>query len=45
MSDPIVGLILLSVLFVFLAGGIWIALSLTAVAAMALASLPILPSG
>ena len=37
MSDPLVGLILLAVLFVFLAGGLWIALSLTAVAAVALA--------
>jgi C4-dicarboxylate transporter DctM subunit len=37
MSDPVVGLILLAVLFVFLAGGLWIALSLTAVAAVALA--------
>lgn len=36
MSDPVVGLILLAVLFVFLAGGLWIALSLTAVAAVAL---------
>jgi len=37
MPDPVVGLILLAVLFVFLAGGLWIALSLTAVAAVALA--------
>ena len=37
MSDPVVGLILLAVLFVFLAGGLWIALSLSAVAAVALA--------
>ena len=37
MPDPLVGLILLLVLFVFLAGGLWIALSLTAVAAVALA--------
>jgi tripartite ATP-independent transporter DctM subunit len=37
MPDPLVGLILLAVLFVFLAGGLWIALSLTAVAAVALA--------
>jgi tripartite ATP-independent transporter DctM subunit len=37
MSDPVVGLILLATLFVFLAGGLWIALSLTAVAAVALA--------
>lgn len=37
MSDPVVGLILLGVLFVFLAGGLWIALSLSAVAAVALA--------
>ena len=37
MPDPLVGLILLALLFVFLAGGLWIALSLTAVAAVALA--------
>lgn len=37
MSDPVVGLILLATLFVFLAGGLWIALSLSAVAAVALA--------
>ncbi|MEM8974531.1 MAG: TRAP transporter large permease subunit [Pseudomonadota bacterium] len=37
MFDPVVGLILLAVLFVFLAGGLWIALSLSAVAAVALA--------
>ncbi|MCH2096120.1 MAG: TRAP transporter large permease subunit [Rhodobacteraceae bacterium] len=37
MSDPVVGLILLGLLFVFLAGGLWIALSLSAVAAVALA--------
>ncbi len=37
MSDPVVGLILLALLFVFLAGGLWIALSLSAVAAIALA--------
>jgi len=37
MSDPVVGLILLALLFVFLAGGLWIALSLSAVAAVALA--------
>lgn len=37
MSDPVVGLILLATLFIFLAGGLWIALSLSAVAAVALA--------
>ena len=37
MSDPVVGLILLVLLIVFLAGGLWIALSLSAVAAIALA--------
>lgn len=37
MSDPVVGIILLGLLFVFLAGGLWIALSLSAVAAIALA--------
>lgn len=37
MSDPAVGLTLLALLFVFLAGGLWIALSLSAVAAVALA--------
>lgn len=37
MSDPMVGLILLALLFTFLAGGLWIALSLSAVAAVALA--------
>ncbi|KJZ18608.1 TRAP transporter large permease [Loktanella sp. S4079] len=37
MSDPLIGLILLGVLFVFLASGLWIALSLSAVAAVALA--------
>lgn len=37
MSDPVVGLVLLGLLFVFLAGGLWIALSLSAVAAVALA--------
>ncbi len=36
MSDPIVGLILLGVLFVFLASGLWIALALAGVAAVAL---------
>ena len=37
MPDPIVGLILLALLFVLLAGGLWIALALTGVAAFALA--------
>lgn len=37
MSDPVTGLILLALLFAFLAGGLWIALSLSAVAAVALA--------
>lgn len=37
MPDPLVGLILLAVLFVLLAGGLWIALALTGVAAFALA--------
>lgn len=36
MSDPVVGLILLGVLFVLLASGLWIALALTGVAAVAL---------
>ena len=37
MSDPVTGgLLLLALLFIFLAGGLWIALSLTAVAAVAL---------
>ncbi|MCI5112826.1 MAG: TRAP transporter large permease subunit [Marivita sp.] len=37
MPDPLVGLILLALLFVLLAGGLWIALALTGVAAFALA--------
>ncbi len=37
MSDPVIGLTLLALLFVLLAGGLWIALSLSAVAAAALA--------
>ena len=36
MSDPIVGLILLGILFAFLASGLWIALALAGVAAVAL---------
>ncbi|MGR3492430.1 MAG: TRAP transporter large permease subunit, partial [Shimia sp.] len=36
MSDPLIGAILLALLFAFLAGGLWIALSLSAVAAVAL---------
>ncbi len=36
MSDPLIGLLLLGVLFVFLAGGLWIALSLTGLAVIAL---------
>ncbi|MGB0498520.1 MAG: TRAP transporter large permease [Rubricella sp.] len=36
MSDPMIGLFLLAVLFVFLAGGLWIALALTGVATVAL---------
>lgn len=37
MPDPLIGLILLALLFVLLAGGLWIALALTGVAAFALA--------
>ncbi len=36
MSDPLIGLLLLAVLFVLLAGGLWIALSLTGLAIIAL---------
>lgn len=36
MSDPMIGLLLLAILFVFLAGGLWIALSLTGLAVVAL---------
>ncbi len=36
MSDPMMALLLLATLFVFLAGGLWIALSLTGLAAIAL---------
>jgi len=36
MSDPVIGLILLGALFVLLASGLWIALALTGVAALAL---------
>ncbi|MFD1342579.1 TRAP transporter large permease [Litorisediminicola beolgyonensis] len=36
MSDPVTGLFLLAVLFVFLAGGLWIALALAGVAVVAL---------
>jgi tripartite ATP-independent transporter DctM subunit len=36
MPDPLIGLLLLGILFVFLAGGLWIALSLTGLAMIAL---------
>jgi len=36
MSDPLIGLILLGILFAFLASGLWIALALAGVAAVAL---------
>lgn len=36
MSDPMMGLLLLGVLFAFLAAGLWVALALAGVAAVAL---------
>ena len=45
MSDPMMALLLLGILFVFLAGGLWIALSLTALAAIALALFSNAPVG
>ncbi|SDY12565.1 TRAP transporter large permease [Citreimonas salinaria] len=45
MSDPVTGLILLGVLLVFLASGLWIALALTGVAAVALSFFSNAPVG
>ncbi|MEM7488253.1 MAG: TRAP transporter large permease subunit, partial [Pseudomonadota bacterium] len=45
MSDPVVGLILLVVLFAMLAGGLWVAMALASVALVALVAFSNAPSG
>ncbi|MEM7643519.1 MAG: TRAP transporter large permease subunit, partial [Pseudomonadota bacterium] len=45
MSDPVIGLILLVVLFAMLAGGLWVAMALASVALVALIAFSNAPSG